>query len=88
MALRVVVQQGSSQVFEVRYHTASLIHSPHLPTSARSIPVALGSCVVLGAAMGTFDYAGEISGRSKEEKEEKRKKFFKSVPQPLHGASE
>ncbi|OJA16269.1 hypothetical protein AZE42_00147 [Rhizopogon vesiculosus] len=53
---------------------------------ARSIPVALGSCVVLGAAMGTFDYAGEIAGRSKEEKEEKRRKFFKSVPQPVHTA--
>lgn len=38
--------------------------------------------------MGTFDYAGEIAGRSKEEKEEKRKKFFKSVPQPIHHTSE
>jgi len=54
----------------------------------RSIPAALGSCVMLGAAMGTFDYAGEIAGRSKEEKEEKRRKFFKSVPQPVHHASE
>ncbi|KAG2369377.1 NADH dehydrogenase 1 alpha subcomplex [Suillus spraguei] len=55
---------------------------------SRSIPVALGSCAVIGAAMGTFDYAGEIAGRSKEQKEEKRKKFFKPVPQPSHHASE
>ncbi|EIW86771.1 hypothetical protein CONPUDRAFT_44990 [Coniophora puteana RWD-64-598 SS2] len=48
----------------------------------RSLPIALGSCAVVGAAMGTFDYAGELAGRSKEEKEEKRRKFFKPVPQP------
>jgi hypothetical protein len=88
MVSRVVVQQDSLRVFEVCCYTPSSLISPHLSTLARSIPAALGSCVVLGAAMGTFDYAGEIAGRSKEEKEEKRKKFFKSVPQPVHHASE
>ncbi|KAH7929325.1 hypothetical protein BV22DRAFT_1081075 [Leucogyrophana mollusca] len=48
----------------------------------RSLPVAVASCAVVGAAMGTFDFSGEIAGRSKEENEEKRRKFFKPVPQP------
>ncbi|KAH7913008.1 hypothetical protein BJ138DRAFT_1147044 [Hygrophoropsis aurantiaca] len=50
---------------------------------ARSLPVAVASCAVVGAAMGTFDYAGEIAGQSKEEKEEKRRKFFKPTPNQL-----
>ncbi|KAF8846324.1 hypothetical protein BDN67DRAFT_918661 [Paxillus ammoniavirescens] len=46
----------------------------------RSLPIAVGSCAVVGAAMATFDYAGQIVGATEEQKEEKRKKFFKSQP--------
>ncbi|KAF8078682.1 hypothetical protein FPV67DRAFT_1557933 [Lyophyllum atratum] len=50
---------------------------------ARSIPMALGSCVVLGAAMGTFDYAGQLTGEAGSTPEERRKRFFKHPPKPL-----
>ena len=49
---------------------------------ARSIPMALASCAVLGAAIGTFDYGGKsMTGSSTETPEERRKRFFKH-PQP------
>lgn len=47
---------------------------------ARSLPIAVGSCAVVGGAMATFDYAGQIIGDTEEKKEEKRKKFFKTRP--------
>jgi len=50
---------------------------------ARSIPMAIGSCVVLGAAMGTFDYSGQLTGEKGESQEEKRRKFFKQPIKPL-----
>jgi len=46
---------------------------------ARSLPIAVASCAVLGAAVGTFDTAGQ-SLRGDQEAlsyEEKRKRFFK-----------
>jgi hypothetical protein len=46
----------------------------------RSLPIAVGSCAVIGGAMATFDYAGQIIGETEEKKEEKRKKFFKTRP--------
>ncbi|KAI6008235.1 hypothetical protein F5J12DRAFT_905303 [Pisolithus orientalis] len=46
----------------------------------RSLPMALGSCAVAGAAMGTFDYAGQLAGERKQVREEKQKRFFKSLP--------
>ncbi|KAL4069660.1 hypothetical protein V8B97DRAFT_1968542 [Scleroderma yunnanense] len=49
----------------------------------RSLPMALASSAVVGIAMGTFDYAGQLVGEHKEVKEEKQKKFFKTVPLPL-----
>jgi len=49
----------------------------------RSLPMALGSCAVAAAAMGTFDYAGQLAGESREVKQEKEKRFFKTVPLPL-----
>ncbi|KAI6047684.1 hypothetical protein EDC04DRAFT_2619514 [Pisolithus marmoratus] len=39
----------------------------------RSLPMALGSCAVAGAAMGTFDYAGTTCWK-------KQKRFFKTLP--------
>ncbi|KAG8219760.1 hypothetical protein J3R82DRAFT_732 [Butyriboletus roseoflavus] len=45
----------------------------------RSLPIAVGSCAMVGGAMATFDYAGQIIGDT-EDKEEKRKKFFKTPP--------
>jgi len=53
---------------------------------ARSIPIAVGACVVIGAAVGTFDYAGNLSGESGS-KEERRKRFFKQ-PKLLEDSSE
>jgi len=44
--------------------------------------MALGSCVMLGGAVGLYDYAGEVTG-STETREEKRRKFFKTPPKPL-----
>ncbi|KDR84927.1 hypothetical protein GALMADRAFT_233397 [Galerina marginata CBS 339.88] len=49
---------------------------------ARSIPMALGGCILLGGAIATFDYSGQLGGDSTT-KEEKRKKFFKTPPKPL-----
>lgn len=50
---------------------------------ARSIPMALGSCVIMGAAMGTFDYAGKLAGEPELSREEKRKRFFKQPIRPI-----
>ncbi|TCD69919.1 hypothetical protein EIP91_005743 [Steccherinum ochraceum] len=49
---------------------------------ARSLPMAVASCAVLGAAVGTFDYGGKtISGSATpESKEERRRRFFKHPP--------
>ncbi|OBZ78877.1 NADH-ubiquinone oxidoreductase 21 subunit, partial [Grifola frondosa] len=51
---------------------------------ARSIPVAIASCAVLGAAVGTFDYGGKrlIGEPARETQEERRKRFFKHPPPP------
>lgn len=47
---------------------------------ARSLPVAVIGCTVLGAAMGTFDYGGKnIAGAGSLSQEEKRNSFFKST---------
>ncbi|KAG6898048.1 hypothetical protein C0992_006526 [Termitomyces sp. T32_za158] len=48
---------------------------------ARSLPMAFGGCVVLGAAMGAFDYAGQLSGEPGITQEERRRRFFKQ-PSP------
>jgi len=45
--------------------------------------MAVGSCVVLGAAMGTFDYSGQLAGGKEESREEKRRHFFKQPLKPL-----
>lgn len=47
---------------------------------ARSLPMAVGSCAVLGAFIGTYDAAGQLTGGSAESKEERRKRFFKQTP--------
>ncbi|KAI0788487.1 hypothetical protein C8Q75DRAFT_854469 [Abortiporus biennis] len=47
---------------------------------ARSLPMAIASCAVLGAAVGTFDYGGKNIAGDAESKEEKRKRFFKNPP--------
>ncbi|KAF8506929.1 hypothetical protein F5888DRAFT_1579519, partial [Russula emetica] len=49
---------------------------------ARSLPIAVASCAVIGAAVGTFDTAGQ-SLRGDQEAlsyEEKRRRFFKQTP--------
>ncbi|CDO71643.1 hypothetical protein BN946_scf184911.g114 [Trametes cinnabarina] len=49
---------------------------------ARSLPMAIGACAVLGTAMGTLDYNGQNLAPSKLESiEERRKRFFKQ-PRP------
>lgn len=62
---------------------------PHFPvhivlifSTARSLPIAVASCAVIGAAVGTFDTAGQ-SLRGDQEAlsyEEKRRRFFKQNP--------
>ncbi|KAI0932099.1 hypothetical protein AcW1_000684 [Taiwanofungus camphoratus] len=47
---------------------------------ARSLPMAVASCAVLGAAMGTFDYGGKSLQGSGETPEERRNRFFKHPP--------
>ena len=49
---------------------------------ARSLPIAVASCAVIGAAVGTFDHAGQSLRGDKEtlSYEEKRKRFFKQNP--------
>lgn len=80
-ALLADVQLDSWRVFEVRFIVdVGYLHVSHLSSIARSLPIAVGSCVVVGGAMATFDYAGQIVGESEEKKEEKRKTFFKTRP--------
>jgi len=50
---------------------------------SRSLPMAAGGCVLLGAAVGAFDYSGQLAGDAGMTKEERRLKFFKRPPQPL-----
>ncbi|KAI0068251.1 hypothetical protein BV25DRAFT_1793281 [Artomyces pyxidatus] len=59
---------------------------------ARSLPVAVASCAVIGAAVGTFDYGGNsLRGDTASLSfEERRKRFFKQHPSspPLPAAEE
>jgi hypothetical protein len=50
---------------------------------ARSLPMAVAGCAAVGAAVGGFDYSGQLAGESAspEKKEERRKRFFKQ-PRP------
>jgi hypothetical protein len=52
--------------------------------------MAVGGCAMLGAAVGTFDYAGRSLGGTKEGMtlEERRKAFFKQRPEPAAAAEE
>lgn len=57
-------------------------HHVLIRSAARSLPIAVASCAVIGAAVGTFDTAGQ-SLRGDQEAlsyEEKRKRFFKQNP--------
>ncbi|TFY80775.1 hypothetical protein EWM64_g3246 [Hericium alpestre] len=51
---------------------------------ARSLPVAVASCAVLGAVVGTFDYGGQtLQGDTTNLSfEERRQRFFKQPPTP------
>jgi hypothetical protein len=51
----------------------------------RSLPLAVGSCVILGAVVGGYDYAGQLTG-DPVSREERRKRFFKTPPKPLIGS--
>jgi hypothetical protein len=58
-----------------------LVHFVLIFSAARSLPIAVASCAVIGAAVGTFDTAGR-SLRGDQEAlsyEEKRKRFFKQT---------
>ncbi|OCH96081.1 hypothetical protein OBBRIDRAFT_361625 [Obba rivulosa] len=47
---------------------------------ARSLPMAVASCAVLGTIMGTYDYTGREFVGGNESLEERRKRFFKRPP--------
>ncbi|KDQ63384.1 hypothetical protein JAAARDRAFT_202839 [Jaapia argillacea MUCL 33604] len=58
---------------------------------AKSLPVAVASCAVIGGAMGAYDYAGKalVGDRSAaQSKEERRKRFFKQPKSPAAEAEE
>ena len=55
---------------------------PTLPAErypARSLPVAVASCALIGVAVGTFDYSGQSlrGDTASMSVEEKRRQFFK-----------
>jgi len=50
---------------------------------SRSLPMAAGGCIFLGATIGVFDYSGKLAGDPGMTREERRLKFFKTPPQPL-----
>ena len=79
--LRVVVQQDFWQAFEVCRYSSRSISYRIMTFPARSLPVALASCAVLGAAVGTYDYGGkQLYGSTDETAEQRRKRFFKHPP--------
>jgi len=50
---------------------------------ARSLPMAVAGCAAVGAAVGGFDYSGQLAGQtvSPEKREERRRQFFKQPRQ-------
>lgn len=71
-----------------QFITRALANSDTQETD-RSLPAALGSCAIVGAAVGVFDYGGrKIAGTAGEEtQEERRRKFFKQPPPSLYSSS-
>ena len=63
------------EIFKINGHSSL--------AAARSLPMAAGGCILLGAAVGVFDYSGQLVGESGVTIEERRKRFFKKPPQPL-----
>ncbi|KAH6917508.1 hypothetical protein BKA70DRAFT_336662 [Coprinopsis sp. MPI-PUGE-AT-0042] len=55
---------------------------------SRSLPAGVAGCAVLGGSMALFDYSGTLAGTGPEDREEKRKRFFKQPPKPLVEAAE
>jgi hypothetical protein len=51
--------------------------------AARSLPMAITSCALIGAAVGTFDYAGNLAGNPGQTNEERRRRLFKHPPESL-----
>lgn len=86
MGQRGVVRQAFWQASEVRsYYLPFALGHTHLQILARSLPMAVTGCAALAAAVGGFDYSGQLAGQTStpEKKEERRKSFFKQPrPQP------
>ena len=87
MVLLAAAPQDFLQVFEVCNveQGSNPLRTNRSQQPARSLPVAVGSCAVIGAAMGVFDYGGQLAGDRRERDspetfEERRKKFFKQKP--------
>lgn len=69
---------GNSRFATIRPHFAGHAEKLTRLFPARSLPMAVIGCTVLGAAVGTFDYGGKnIMGEGALSVEEKRKSFFK-----------
>lgn len=84
MEQREGVRRDSWLESEVRLHCHFFLKCPpaYFVRVARSLPVALASCAVLGTVVGTFDYNGQGLAPGKTESiEERRKRFFKH-PRP------
>jgi hypothetical protein len=82
MALLVVALPAFWPVLEV--HTTIPFWYPFvlIISAARSLPIAVASCAVIGTAVGTFDTAGQSLRGDQEvlSYEEKRRRFFKQNP--------
>lgn len=76
---------GIRGAYSVRVQQRNL---SQIMSSARSLPMAVASCAVMGAAMGTFDYGGKSLQGTPETQEERRKRFFKQPPPtfPAHSS--
>ena len=67
--------RGTSYIVDSKFIGSFMFGTP-----ARSLPVAVASCAVMGTIMGTYDFAGkELVGRN-ETIEERRQRFFKRPP--------
>lgn len=81
MVQQVLALLASWRAFEVSHVTRVCFHRLIVHgITERSVPIAIASCAVLGAAMGTFDYGGKSLQGSIETREEQRKRFFKHPP--------
>lgn len=72
--------RGALQCYRTGHGTLSHSSCVNL---ARSLPMAVAGCAAVGAAVGGFDYSGQLASQtaSPEMREERRRRFFKQPRQ-------